>query len=242
MQIAKNVDIEKVLFFDLETVSQHSNYFELDTESQLLWEKQNRYRIQNGDDPAEVYENAGLFAEFGKIVTISFGLVRLDGSFESLRIKSCYGEDEYHVLKEFFELLESYFTYPGFLLCAHNGKNFDIPYLAKRGMINGLELPAILDISGKKPWEVPHIDTMELWKFGDYKGGTSLALLCKVFGIPTPKSDIDGSEVGKVYWKEKDVQRITEYCERDVLALVRLFQKFRGDKMIKDEDVEFVKN
>ncbi|MCI5058351.1 MAG: 3'-5' exonuclease [Flavobacteriales bacterium] len=242
MQIVKNTDLDKILFFDIETVPQHPNYLELSDELQVLWEKKHRYDIEKGKDPTDIYEEAGLSAEFGKIVTISFGIVRLDGSFKSLRVKSCYGDDEYFVLKEFFELLTAHFPYPGYLLCAHNGKNFDIPFLAKRGMIHGLELPSILDISGKKPWEIPHVDTMELWKFGDFRGGASLALLCQIFGIPTPKGDIDGSQVGNVYWNQKDLKRITEYCERDVVALVRLFQKLRGEEMIQDEDVEFVKN
>jgi hypothetical protein len=123
-------------------------------------------------------------------------------------------------------------------LCAHNGKEFDFPYIARRMLINGIKLPTILDVAGKKPWEVMFLDTLELWKFGDYKNYTSLNLLTHIFNIPTPKDDIDGSMVADVYWKDKDLQRIVTYCEKDVLAVVQLLLKYKGEELIKTENIE----
>ncbi len=126
------------------------------------------------------------------------------------------------------------------MLCAHNGKEFDFPYMARRMLINGIKLPAILDTAGKKPWEVNHLDTMELWKFGDYKNYTSLELLAAVFNIPTPKDDIDGSQVWEVYWKEKDLSRIVTYCCKDVLTVAQIFRRYRGEELIPEEKVVVV--
>jgi uncharacterized protein YprB with RNaseH-like and TPR domain len=123
-------------------------------------------------------------------------------------------------------------------LCAHNGKEFDYPYLIRRILINGLEVPSILNLSGKKPWEVNHIDTMELWKFGDYKHYTSLELLATVFGISSPKDDINGSDVGRVYWQENDLQRIVKYCQKDVVTIVNLLLRFKGKPMMGEESIQ----
>jgi len=142
-------------------------------------------------------------------------------------------------LKEFKEMLGKYYnSHKGLLLCAHNGKEFDFPYIARRMLINGIKLPKILDIAGKKPWEVSFLDTMELWKFGDYKNYTSLNLLTQIFDIPTPKDDIDGSMVADVYWNDKDLQRIVKYCEKDVLAIAQLMLKYKGEELVKAENVE----
>jgi hypothetical protein len=176
---------------------------------------------------------AGIYAEFGKIICISLGFI----NGEEFRIKSFYGDDEKVLLNEFITLVNSNYASPNKLLCAHNGKEFDFPYLARRIILNGLELPSLLDIAGKKPWEVQHLDTMVLWKFGDYKSYTSLALLAHVFDIPTPKDDIQGSDVARVYWEDKDLARIVEYCQKDVLTVVQLLLKFKGMPMIKEENV-----
>jgi DNA polymerase elongation subunit (family B) len=125
-------------------------------------------------------------------------------------------------------------------LCAHNGKEFDFPYLSRRMMVNGISLPAVLDNAGKKPWEVKFVDTLELWKFGDYKHYTSLELLAYLFGIPTPKDDIDGSMVAGIYYQEKDLPRIARYCEKDVLTIIRLLLKFAGQDTIAEEHVELI--
>ena len=140
-------------------------------------------------------------------------------------------------MQEFADMLRCYYDNKDSLLCAHNGKEFDFPYIARRMLILGVELPAILDMAGKKPWEVQHLDTMELWKFGDYKHYTSLELLAAIFDIPTPKDDIDGSMVGKVYWEEKNLERIVTYCQKDVVTIARLLRRYQGLDLIKDEDI-----
>jgi len=145
----------------------------------------------------------------------------------------CLSEDE------FAEMLNKHYANPQNLLCAHNGKEFDFPYIARRMLILGIELPGIINMAGKKPWEIRHLDTMELWKFGDYKHYTSLELLAAIFNISTPKDDIDGSMVGKVYWMDKELKRIVEYCQKDVVTIVQLLRKYLGLPLIKDPDIAF---
>ena len=157
-----------------------------------------------------------------------------------LRLKSFYNDDEKVILTGFKELLKKHFNTDKHMLCGHNGKEFDFPYIGRRMLINGIKLPLLLDIAGKKPWEVNHLDTMELWKFGDYKHYTSLNLLTHIFNIPTPKDDIDGSEVHRVYWEEKNLKRIADYCAKDVKATVQLFLRFRGEDLIPEENIEIV--
>lgn len=233
--------LENVLFLDIETVPLISKYNELSEIEKELWDKKSAY-LQDREEKssAEVYEKAGIFAEFGKIICISVGfIVEKDLSYK-LRIKSFADDDEKVILASFIDLLNKYFNREDHLLCAHNGKEFDFPYIARRILINGLKLPKLLDIAGKKPWEINHLDTMELWKFGDYKHFTSLNLLTKIFNIPTPKDDIDGSDVARVYWEENDLPRIVNYCQKDVVALTNLLLRYKGLDIIKDENIEFV--
>lgn len=231
------IKIERILFIDIETVPMCSDYNQLDEKFKALWDKKSSYLIKNEDDtPESLYERAGIYAEFGKIVCISVGFFK-DNIF---RIKSFYDEDESKLLSEFINLLEKYYSFKQHLLCAHNGKEFDFPYLARRILINGLKLPEILDNAGKKPWEVAHLDTLELWKFGDYKNYTSLELLAAVFDIPTPKNDIDGSEVANVFWKDNDLQRIVTYCQKDILTIAQLFLRYQGKPLIGRENVIIV--
>lgn len=219
----QNIDIHKVLFLDIETVSNVSSFDELDDEMQKFWtDKSKYYREKEGCSVEESYERAGIYAEFGKIVCISVGFLLPSGSKLELRLKSFYGDDEKTLLTEFAEMLNRHFNSPSYLLCAHNGKEFDFPYICRRMLINGIKIPYILDIAGKKPWEVRHIDTMVLWKFGDYKHYTSLSLLAKIFNIPSPKDDIDGSQVGQVFWEEKDLDRIENYCRKDVETVANI--------------------
>ncbi len=238
-----NYNIEHILFLDIETVPQFSTFNQLPENFHSLWEKKasqlSRFEKFSGDDAQkseEVYERAGIYAEFGKIVCISTGILR-NGV---LWIKSFWGDDEVELLTNFNEMLnkarEKHINY----LCAHNGKEFDYPYLIRRMLINGLEVPAILDLSGKKPWEVNHLDTMELWKFGDYKNYTSLELLAAVFGIPTPKDDIRGSDVARVYWQEHDLPRIVTYCQKDVATIVNLLLRFKGKPVMAEDAVQIV--
>ncbi|MCF8349244.1 MAG: 3'-5' exonuclease [Bacteroidales bacterium] len=225
---------DRILFLDIETVPGVPAYDGLSDKMKALWDKKSR-RMQTDDNKtsAEVYASAGIFAEFGKIVCISCGLF----SGREFRIKSFFGDDEKILLKEFSEMLNRHFDRSDALLCAHNGKEFDFPYIARRMLVQGVELPSILDLAGKKPWEVQHLDTMELWKFGDYKHYTSLELLAAIFDIPTPKDDIDGSMVGSVYWDEKNLDRIVTYCQKDVLTIAQLFRRYQGLELIPETDV-----
>ena len=232
-----DIPIEKILFIDIETVPNWPNYNAMPEKFKSLWDKKAGYLKKNEEDTSEtLYERAGIYSEFGKIVCISSGFMS-QGKF---RIKSFYGEDEHALLKDFAYMLDTYYNKPDALLCAHNGKEFDFPYLSRRMLINGIKLPAALNVAGKKPWEIAHIDTMELWKFGDFKNYTSLDLLTTLFEIPTPKDDIDGSDIQRVFWEENDIERIATYCQKDVLAIAQLFLKYQGKALINDNDVIIV--
>lgn len=233
------ISASKVLFLDIETVPAFSSYNQMDERFKKLWDKKARLLTKSDEQNNEnltsetLYERAGIYAEFGKIICISTGFL-YDGEF---RIKSFYGHDESEILIGFTELLQKYFNTSSHYLCAHNGKEFDYPYIARRIVINGLKIPYLLDIAGKKPWEVSLLDTMELWKFGDYKSYTSLELLTAVFNIPTPKDDIDGSMVGKTYYESNDLARIVKYCEKDTLAVAQLFLKYKGEQLISENNI-----
>lgn len=228
-----NLDLKKVLFLDIETVPQHEQYNDVSDRMKKLWDIKANFIAKNEETPEEVYERAGIYAEFGKIVCISVGFLHGD----ELRLKSFYDHDEKQLLNDFCALLNQFYNSPYHLLCAHNGKEFDFPYLARRMLINHITLPKVLDIAGKKPWEVQHLDTLELWKFGDYKNYTSLSLLTAVFDIPTPKDDIDGSMVASVYYKENDLERIKDYCQKDVVALTQLLLRYKGMSLIAPENI-----
>ena len=221
---------DKILFLDIETVP--GNHWEnLSEKMQSLFDKKTRYKRELEDLSVENFytNNAGIWAEFGKVICISCGLIYNENLF---KVKSFYGDNEVEVLNKFIMLLNKYYNTDDSILCAHNGKEFDFPYIARRIIINGLELPKILNMFGKKPWNIQHLDTMELWKFGDYKHFTSLNLLAELLGIPTPKDDIDGSMVAQVYYEEKDLERIKVYCEKDVLTVAQIFRKFRGETLL----------
>jgi uncharacterized protein YprB with RNaseH-like and TPR domain len=238
-QMLGHIKIEDVLFLDIETVPQYPDYHQLDEISQKLWEHKSASLSKNEQTPESTYEKAGIYAEFGKIICISFGFAyyRTDGQI-TFRLKSCFGDDERKLLCDFSEIINRFAVqHFNMLLCAHNGKEFDFPYIARRMLINGLVLPGILEVAGKKPWETQFIDTMELWRFGDTKNYTSLNLLTHIFGIPSPKDDIDGSRVAEVYWQEKDLPRIVRYCEKDVLAIAQLLLRYKGLKLIANENV-----
>jgi uncharacterized protein YprB with RNaseH-like and TPR domain len=185
-----------------------------------------------------VYHRAGIYAEFGKIVCISCGCLQGNADDKKIVIKSYFGDDEKKLLMDFAHMLQGWSNSPDKFLCAHNGKEFDYPYLCRRMVINGIEIPEALKISGRKPWEVRHLDTMEMWKFGDYKSYTSLKLLAKVLGIPSPKDDIDGSMVNSVYWTDKDLERIVEYCQKDVITLAQVLLRFHCEPLIRQGNVE----
>ncbi len=236
----EKVNPEKVLFLDIETVPLYADFSELSEQEQYLWGKKAKFLARNEETPDELYERAGIYAEFGKIVCISVGIYRSTSTGRKVRITSFADADEEKLLKRFKEMVEEHFSSPYHALCGHNGKEFDFPYIARRMLINGISLPPPLQIAGKKPWEINHLDTLELWKFGDFKNFTSLELLAHVFGIPTPKDDIDGSMVRGVYYEENDLPRIVKYCEKDVLTLMQLFLKYKGDPLLEDQEVDFV--
>jgi predicted PolB exonuclease-like 3'-5' exonuclease len=228
---------ENILFIDVETVPLASDFETLDETSQSLWDKKSIYLREKEQTAADIYQRAGIYAEFGKIICISAGFVVKKDNERFFRIKSFYDDDEKTLLQDFGKALTSFFRSSGKFLCGHNVKEFDVPYIARRMLINGLSLPTVLNIAGKKPWEVEILDTMELWKFGDYKHYTSLNLLTNVMGIPSPKDDIDGSMVAQVYYQEKNLERIVKYCEKDVLATAQLFLRFKGEDLINHENI-----
>lgn len=232
--------LEKILFLDIETVPQAPSFEKLDAKSRELWLNKSKFINKAATDEDELYNRAGIYAEFGKIVCISTGHFIQSGKEKQLNLQSFYGDDEKVLLSEFKELLDTQFFKSDHLLCAHNGKEFDFPYLCRRMLVNRLKLPAILDIAGKKPWDVQHLDTMELWRFGDYKNYTPLALLAHIFGIPSPKEDMDGSQVWKVYWQEKNLKRIAEYCQKDVITIVQLFLLFKNEEILMDKQISVV--
>ena len=234
----KQVNFEKILFLDIETVPQAYTFDQLDEKSQALFEAKNRFQIGLDKSIEQIFnERGGILAEFGKIVCISVGMLHEGSQGRSIRLKSYYHDYEETLLTQFKRLLEDHYNSPYHVLCGHNSKEFDIPYICRRMLINGIALPNILQISGKKPWEINHIDTMELWKFGDYKSYTSLSLLCHVMNIPTPKDDISGADVARVYYEENDLQRIMVYCEKDVVALIQLFLRLQGEALVDEFNI-----
>jgi DNA polymerase elongation subunit (family B) len=247
----ESIDIANILFLDLECVSSHPSYDELDETFQELWAIKAKNLLKRGgaepssEEIEQLYQDKGaIYAEFGKIICISVGFVIRDTDKKlSVRLKSFAHQDEKQLLKDFCQLLNQHYTHPDrHYLCGHNIREFDIPYICRRLVINQLEFPALLQIHGKKPWETKYLlDTMELWKFGDVKNYTSLKLLAAVLGFPSPKEDIDGSDVGRVYWEEQDIDRISLYCEKDVLATVQLFLRFRRMPILAPEQVHHVR-
>jgi len=231
---------DAVLFLDIETAPQYAAYEEVPENYQRLWEKKSSYFRKDSETASDVYHKAGIYAEFGKIICISTGMLGYRNHAQCFRMMSFTGDDEIKILNDFKALLEHVSKTRTFMLCAHNGKEFDFPYISRRMLVHGLEFPAVLEISGKKPWEVMHIDTMELWKFGDYKHYTSLELLAALFGIPSPKADIDGSMVAEVYYKFHDLARIVEYCQRDVFTVAQIFMRYKGAKLLSEDMIEIV--
>jgi DNA polymerase elongation subunit (family B) len=239
MSLSK-LPLEKILFLDIETVPEVYEFKNLDEKTTQLYEQKTAFLIRDGKSSEEAYERAGIYAEFGKVVCISCGLVRDHSTTgKSIRMKSFYGDDERELLLDFKKLLEDLDGRDNYMLCGHNAKEFDFPFIARRMLIHGITLPRALDIAGKKPWEISHLDTMELWKFGDYKNFTSLALLCHIFKIPTPKDDISGADVARVYYEENDVERIKVYCEKDVVALIQLFLRMQGRDLVPEDRINF---
>ncbi len=241
-----NTELQKIMFLDIETVPQTATLSDMSEDLVHLWEdkfhtiqKRMPEKYTNETTATEAFSSsAGIYAEFGKIVCISVGFIYFKGLEMCFRTKSFAGDDEKKILEDFSTLIQKFCTSKEHTLCGHNIKEFDIPYICRRMLINGIKLPAILNISGKKPWEMGFIDTLELWKFGDYKNYTALKLLTAVFAIPTPKDDIDGSQVANVYYEEKNVKRIAIYCQKDVVATAQVFLRMQANEVIKAENIE----
>lgn len=235
--------LKNLIFLDIETVSEKPDFSALSEKMQELWVKKSIYlKNDEGLSAKELYaERAGIYSEFGKVVVISIGFFYNDTEGNlSLRIKSLYNDDEKALLEEFVQTIYKKLDDQKIRLCAHNGKEFDFPYLARRMVINRIKIPGFLQLSGKKPWEVNHIDTLEMWKFGDRKSFTSLELLTTILDIPSPKEDMDGSMVSSVYYNENNLEKIADYCNRDVEATAQLFLRLRGLDILAEDQIHFV--
>jgi uncharacterized protein YprB with RNaseH-like and TPR domain len=235
----EKIRLDNILFIDIETVPCEENFDVLDVEMQQLWEQKTQYQRKEDFSAEDFYDRAGIWAEFGKIVCISAGYFTTKSDVRNFRVTSFFG-DEVTILKDFNNLIQNHFNLTQHILCGHNVKEFDIPFLARRMIINQISIPQKLNLFGKKPWEIPHLDTLELWKFGDYKNFTSLKLLTKILGIPSPKGDIDGSQVGHVYYVEKDIDRIITYCEKDVIAVAQVLLRFRQEDLLVEDEITHV--
>lgn len=235
----EKINLEHILFLDIETVPIEENFNALDAEMKELWEHKTQYQRKEEYTPEDFYDRAGIWAEFGKIVCISVGYFTFKEDIRHFRVTSFFGEEK-KILLDFNNLLNRHFNQPQHVLCGHNAKEFDIPFIARRMIIHQIPIPNKLNLFGKKPWEIPHLDTLELWKFGDYKHFTSLKLLTKILGIPSPKGDIDGSQVGHVFHVEKDIDRIVVYCEKDTIAVAQIFLRLRREDLLVEDELVFV--
>lgn len=239
----QHINIYDLIFIDIETVPQWPSHDELPAAMKELWAAKHANLKQDSESAEEGYlKRAGVFAEFAKIVCISVGYFHPGQPAHTFRIKSLAGDDEKKLLVDFSELINKKFPLDRFHFCGHNIREFDIPFICRRLLIHQLALPELLDVAGKRPWEMQNVDTLQLWKFGDYKHYTSLKLIAEVLGIPTPKNDIEGKDVCRVYWVEKNLPRIVEYCQRDVVTVARLLQRFKGITQTLTEDEIVVVN
>jgi 3'-5' exonuclease len=234
--------LENFLVMDIETVSEAKDFAQLDENWQQLWADKNRYSIPDNVTPADYYpQRAGVMAEFAKVVCISLGYFKKEGAFYQFRVKSIAGHDEKQLLQQFvhtimqFEAANNKWSFTG-----HNIKEFDLPFLCRRMVINGIAIPENLDFQNMKPWETNIVDTFQYWRFGDYKHYTSLKLLAAALKVPSPKDDIDGSMVGQVYWQENNLPRIVTYCGKDVVTVANIILRFKGMPLLKEEDVIIV--
>lgn len=235
------IPLNNILFLDIETVSQYSSFEELPESWKELWTKKAEGLLRNSkveQTVESIYERAAIFSEFGKIICISCGVLQGTGEQKMLAVKSFYGDNEKMILTAFIGMLNKWTPGSQKFLCAHNGKEFDFPYLCRRMIINNECIPELLNTSGKRPWELNFIDTMELWRFGEYKNFTSLNLLAHVLNIPTSKDDIDGSMVGGVYWIEKNLERIVHYCQKDVVTMAQIYLRLNREALVAPENIE----
>jgi 3'-5' exonuclease len=233
----EQVKISNILFLDIETVPAYPAYGKLPEPLRVLWEKKSQYLKKENETPEDLYSRAGIYAEFGRIICISTGMIGNLNEKRVFRLKSFFHENEKELLETFADLITRLSQKRDIEICAHNGKEFDFPYIARRMLVHGIKLPLLFDTAGKKPWEARHLDTMELWKFGDHKHYTSLDLLASVFNLESPKSELDGSQVAGVYWNENNLDRIVEYCRRDVITVAQLMLRYKGEELLDPEEI-----
>lgn len=237
----EQINLETIIFLDVETVPKYKSFELLSADEQDFWiHKKKRMNADEMDVNEHYFGNAGIFAEFGRIICISCGILTKSQQHHQLRIKSFYGDNETEILLQFKELLDKHLVKFGdFGVCGHNINEFDIPYICRRMLINQIDLPIVLDrLTGKKPWENLNIDTMQLWKFGDYKSYISLKMLTHILQVPSPKDDIDGSQVAQVYYGENGgLDRIKRYCQKDVVAVVQLILRFKNMPLLKEDQI-----
>jgi hypothetical protein len=233
-------ELKDILFLDIETVACTHDYTTLHERLKVQWSRKASFlkREEGTTDEQLFHQRAGIYAEFGKVVCIGVGkLITTEAGSLGLKTKTIAGHEENTLLTEFKTLLER-LDPASTKLCAHNGKEFDFPYLSRRMLVNGIPLPALLNLSGRKSWEIPHLDTMEMWKFGDYKHYTSLDLLATIFRIPSSKTGMDGSQVNAVYYTENDLEKIKSYCISDVVVLAQLYLRMKGYPLVPIENIQ----
>lgn len=234
--------LQKLFLLDIETVPQQPAYQQLNAEWQARWWHKISKTIPEGTSPEDSYQQkAGILAEFGKIICISIGCFQIKDNENFLKIKSIYGHNEKELLQSFLSVnnkmceLKNDFQFAG-----HNIREFDIPYICRRMIINHIPLPQYLCLHNAKPWEVNMLDTLHHWRFGDVKNYISLDLLASVLGVPTSKTDIDGSKVQEVYYKDNDLQRIVNYCQRDVEVVANVLLRFNNMPLLKPENISIL--
>lgn len=239
----QNIPLENLFLLDIETVSSQESFNLLEDHWKELWAEKIKRNLLPDTTPEDMYpQRAAIFAEFARVICISFGYFKKENDQLNLRIKSLFGHSEKELLSQFITAVNKLSGKTNdWIFTGHNVKEFDIPFLCRRMLANDLAIPDRLNFQNMKPWETPILDTLHLWRFGDYKNYTSLKLLAAVLGIPSPKDDIDGSQVGSVYWKEKDLKRISVYCEKDVLTVGNILLRFKGLAILKEDQVVFVR-
>ncbi len=236
------IKAENLLIIDIETVPIYKSYTELGENMQKLWDrKSQKLEPENTNTEATFAKYAGIYAEFGKIICIGLGyFIKKDNEY-TLKIKTLSGHDEKTLLEEFATVCNKFFKGSEKQFCGHNIREFDIPYICRRSFINQVYLPSILtDLQNKKPWENPMLDTLQFWKFGEYKNFTSVDLLSSVLHIPTPKDDIDGSEVANVYWQQNNLERIVKYCSKDIVTVGQILMRLNGMKLMNEQEITYI--
>ena len=244
----QNIRLENLLLIDIETVSEHPVFNGMNEEWQSLWKEKVQRSLPEDVSAAEFYpQRAGVMAEFAKVICISIGYFRKDGNTQQLRLKSFYGDDEKILLQDFTAALHKMDSNNNkWNFTGHNIKEFDIPFICRRLLINGLPVPPFLDFQNMKPWETNMVDTFQYWRFGDYKHYTSLKLLAAALKVPSSKDDIDGSMVGDVYWsqtpgeKEKNLDRIVTYCQKDVVTTGNIILRFKNMPLLNESQIVIV--